>query len=81
MKLYMYICKHVLIYLWLFVSRCVCVRICVGVIVVYCVLCIFLCMVESIYVSPHKCLQKVHKTSDCTFAFSLLPLGLALLFG
>ena len=69
------------IYIWSFLSRCVCVRVFVGVIVVYCVLCTFVCMVESIYVSPHKCLRKVHKTSVCTFAFRLLPLGLALLFG
>ena len=47
-----------LIYVWSFVSRCVCVWVFVGVIVVYCVLCTFVCMVESIYVSPHKCLQK-----------------------
>ena len=80
-KLYLYACRHVLIYVWLFVSRCICVWVCVGVIVVYCVLFIFVYMVESIYVSPHKCLRKVHKTSDCTFAFKLLPLGLALLFG
>ena len=77
-----YVCKHVLIYVWLFVSRYVCVCVCVCVVTVLCyVLCVFICMVESIYVSPHKYLQKVHKTSVCTFAFRLLPLGLALLFG
>ena len=54
---------------------------CVGVIVVYYVLCIFVCMSESIFVSPNRYLRKVHKTSDCKFAFRLLPLGLALLFG
>ena len=53
---------------------------CVGVIVVYYVLCIFVCMSESIFVSPNRYLRKVHKTSDCKFAFRLLPLGLALLF-
>ena len=63
----MYVGKHVLIYVWL--SMCMCE---------YCVLCIFVCIVVSIYVSPHKCLRKVHKTSVCTFAFKLVPLGLAL---
>ena len=77
--MYVNVCKHVLIYVWLFVSRCVYVYVCVT--VVCCVLCIFVCMVESIYVSPHKCLRNVHKTSVCTFAFRLLPLDLALLFG
>ena len=38
-------------------------------------------MVVSIYVSPNKFLRKLHKTSVCTFAFRLLPLGLASLFG
>ena len=50
-----------------FVHRCVCVC----VMVVCCVLYIFVCMVESIYVSPHNCLLKVHKTRVCTFAFSV----------
>ena len=45
------------------------------VIVVRCVSCLFGCMVDL------YCLWKVHKTSVCTFAFRLLPLGLALLFG
>ena len=56
---------------------CVCVSVCVT--VVCYVLCVFVCMVESIYVSLHKCLRKVYKTSACTFAFRLLPHGLALL--
>ena len=55
--------------------------VCVGVVVVYCVLCIFVCMLQSVYVSSHKCFQKVHKASDCTFAFRVLPLSLALVFG
>ena len=53
---------------------CVCVCDC-------CVLCICVCMVILIYISPHKCLSKVHKTSVCTFAFRLLPLDLEFLFG
>ena len=49
----MYVYKHVPIYVWLFVSKSVCVWVYVGMIVVYCLLCISVCMVESIYVSPH----------------------------
>ena len=61
---------------------CVCVCVCVCVVTVVCyVLCVFVCMVESVYVSPRKCLGKVHKASACTNAFRLVPLSLALLFG
>ena len=50
----MYVCKHLLVYVWLFLCRCVCMC----VIVVCCALRIFVCMVVSIYVSPHRCLRK-----------------------
>ena len=53
----MYVCKHLLVYVWLFLRRCVCMC----VIVVCCALRIFVCMVVSIYVSPHRCLRKSMK--------------------
>ena len=62
------------VYLLVGVDMCECVFF----VFVY-VLCLFVCLLTSMYVSQLKRLWKVNEIGVCIFSFRLLPLGLALL--